>query len=1038
MKTKAIRPYYIYLFLLLMGWSLNSVGQVLKSIEIQSREGLKIQSFNRFQTPGYAMPLASFLLNDRQVSTSDGMLKDDQMLVDNRLKVEYRIDRDFVPGMKVVLTFTNVSSDTLRIGNIVPMGISDKHIYITGHGKHGLSRTHLFRPGYLPVNVIVPDNAWELGFATVNVDNGSSVCGLARRSPLDWDKVVRRRFETEIYPGGHVSYDLWFDSYVGTWQEGVRLMFQDRMLYDMTPGSFDNRLYERQELSWIQKSFIGHFVAAWDKHFYDNESMTYTYPAFQEDMRSLYGGDDYNIIWHGFPMLGIDQRNQWDMFRDMPGGINAMKGLSEHARTHGASFMASYKPWDLPAGEHQLFNSTRYKNHVEGLSEITMEANLRGVMYDTRSESSSVLQDNLEKVEPGFVVFPEGMCVPSAMQNCVVGRVHAALTYAPMLNLNKLIKPDFTIFKQSVITHGPVKRDFATSFFNGYGVEVHLKIRPDLQWFRELYTYLGKTTRILRENSQLFSHGTQTILLPTMTDSVWVNGWFDEEVSLYTIYSIRPDGYQAPLFEVEPREGYHFVDLWNNTEVKPVRIGGKSLAPVKIHGFDRLLLGTDNEGENGCIAMFRQHIILSGSMENHSLEFSATEGDLIRIWRGSPSYSGKPVELTPGKYTLKSLKEFNGYKGKVVIQLFRNGRLVDQRIAGDNQPDEAIAFNYRKSGNQTNFSSPEIDVELLRQNDLLKINRKGGALTEISLRDLPVQTPLVVAEPVRTIKLMDHFGRYEGDLVIRVKDSQNQVLAEGTVHIPYGQPRIDSEKAGMMPFSGNTNGMVKVPGGEFRFKATQIGNWDLLRYPMEDTGKVFTMRSFLVDKYPVTNQQFSEFLDKSGYKPADGQNFLKHWENGKIPAGEENYPVVYVSYEDAQAYAAWAGKRLPTELEWQYAAQAGDNRLFPWGNDKDSTGTKCNPGNGIPDPVGKYPQGANPWGIEDLTGSVWQITDDLYRTGVIDFFILKGGSYFTPLSSWWYVTGGPLPLINRQQQYRVSPGYERAATIGFRCVGDIE
>jgi len=68
---------------------------------------------------------------------------------------------------------------------------------------------------------------------------------------------------------------------------------------------------------------------------------------------------------------------------------------------------------------------------------------------------------------------------------------------------------------------------------------------------------------------------------------------------------------------------------------------------------------------------------------------------------------------------------------------------------------------------------------------------------------------------------------------------------------------------------------------------------------------------------------------------------------------------------------------------------------------------------------------------------VWQITNDLYQTGVIDYFILKGGCYFTTLSSWWYVKGGPLPLINRQQQYRVSPGYERAATIGFRCVKDL-
>lgn len=1008
-------------------------AQALKSIEIKTDKGLYIATFNRFQTPGYSLPLVSFLLNDSLYTSSDAKENDARLMVAGKLGLSYTMVPVTHSGLKTEITFTNLSKDTLRLGNIVPFGESKKHIYITGKGNHGLSRTHLFRPGYEPVNVIVPDNAWELGFATLNVDNGSSICALTRRNTASVNNASRRRFETEIYPGGSVSYSIWMDSYVGTWQEGLRLMFQDRKLYDVELGTFDNQLYEREALKWIRQAFVGHFVSAWDQHVYSWEKQQYTFPEFEQQNELLFGGDDYNIIWHGFPMLGMDQRNQWDMFRDMPGGIAKMKELSNQASKWGSSFMTAYKPWDLPAGENQLFNSTRYKDHVQGLSEITREANLRGVMYDTRSESSEILQKGLEKVRPDFVIFPEGMSVPSAMQNCVVGRVHAALEYAPMLNLNKLINPEFTIFRQAVITKEPVRRDFATSFFNGYGVEIHLKVSPQLDWMKELYRYLGQTTRLLRENSNVFVEGKQVPLIPTTTDKIWVNGWFSPKKNIYTIYSTRTDGYTGILFEIDPLPGTHLVDLWNNQEIEPIRVGGKWMAPVSVSGFNTAYLGTNNEGANGCIAQFPALITITGTPANPAI--SCVSGTKIKVWKGQPSYQGKPVELKPGKYTLNSLTGFSWYKGKITVQLFEDNELLDQRIIGTDSASQTELVAFAKSEEKSDYQSENMKVELIRQQDILKVSFCKGAKAEVSARDWSSLPAIILTQPDNQIRLLEKFGRYEGDFVVRLIDEQGKVIDQCSVYMPYGLPRLAS-KTEKTTFTANLpQGMAKVPAGQFKFKAAHIGNWDL-KYPLQDTGKVFVMKEFYMDQYPVANRQFKEFIEKTNYKPTDPENFLKHWENGKIPAGQENFPVVYVSYEDAKAYAAWQGKRLPTETEWQYAAQAGDGRKYPWGNQKDSTGVYCNPGNGIPDPVGKYEKGVNPWGIYDLTGSVWQITNDLYKTGAIDYFILKGGCYFTTLSSWWYVIGGPLPLINRQQQYRVSQGYERAATVGFRCVKD--
>ena len=117
--------------------------------------------------------------------------------------------------------------------------------------------------------------------------------------------------------------------------------------------------------------------------------------------------------------------------------------------------------------------------------------------------------------------------------------------------------------------------------------------------------------------------------------------------------------------------------------------------------------------------------------------------------------------------------------------------------------------------------------------------------------------------------------------------------------------------------------------------------------------------------------------------PSDDHNFLKDWHDGRLSAkAGTSKPVTWVSLEDARAYAAWAGKRLPHEWEWQYAAQGTDGRPYPWGNEPDASAhaqarrpaASC----ARPTDVDAYPQGASPFGVMDMVGNVWQWTDE-YR-----------------------------------------------------------
>ena len=244
--------------------------------------------------------------------------------------------------------------------------------------------------------------------------------------------------------------------------------------------------------------------------------------------------------------------------------------------------------------------------------------------------------------------------------------------------------------------------------------------------------------------------------------------------------------------------------------------------------------------------------------------------------------------------------------------------------------------------------------------------------------------------------------------------------------------------------------MVKIPAGQFSFRVSGIeieGFNDIgvdVQYPWEDSPRRFhdhpmEIKSFWIDKYPVTNVQFKKFLAATHYRPADDLNFLRDWKDGNYPAGWDNKPVTWVSQEDARAYAVWAGKRLPHEWEWQYAAQGTDLRLYPWGSNWDAA-VVPGPDHGRtmrgPDAVDAHPGGASPFGVLDLVGNVWQWTEEFVdehtRGG-----ILRGGSYYQPQGSIWY-----FPQAYRNDQHGklllMTPSKDRVGALGFRCVMDAE
>ncbi|MBS1975487.1 MAG: sulfatase-modifying factor protein, partial [Bacteroidetes bacterium] len=413
-----------------------------------------------------------------------------------------------------------------------------------------------------------------------------------------------------------------------------------------------------------------HNMDAWDKNYYDIADGKYHLKEFIESGKKLFGGDDVVCVWPTWPTLGLDQRNQFNLFEDLPGGLPAMKKQAEISRTLGTKFFICYNPWD---------EGTDKENHYDGLSYLIKGTTADGVVLDTKAEAGKAIQNSADRVRKGVIMYSEGMAVPKDMTGIVAGRVHNALYYPPMLNLNKLIKPEFTIYRVTEINKEKIQREYATSFFNGYGTEINIMSAGKPDWVDGQYQYLGRTSRILRENSENFVHKGYTPLIPTTCDSIWANKWAYLDKTIYTVYSIIPQGYKGYLFEVQPQRGKHFVDLWHHKLLQPCNINNKWLIGAEADGFNVFDLGTNNEGNVDCIAQLPE--ILSASIDGDQINITTTQtqGE-IRLWMGHPDYAKEPMKLKAVNQTLSMHRNFGRFEGDFIVQYFEGNVLKDETI----------------------------------------------------------------------------------------------------------------------------------------------------------------------------------------------------------------------------------------------------------------------------------------------------------------------------------------------------------------------
>ncbi len=242
--------------------------------------------------------------------------------------------------------------------------------------------------------------------------------------------------------------------------------------------------------------------------------------------------------------------------------------------------------------------------------------------------------------------------------------------------------------------------------------------------------------------------------------------------------------------------------------------------------------------------------------------------------------------------------------------------------------------------------------------------------------------------------------------------------------------------------------MVLVPAGEFQMGTSnsQLAflekDWGLKPSAVANEVPTFklSLPAFYIDQTTVTNAEYKKFIEANpNYAvPFVDENVVaaSNWDKTtrSFPANRGNYPVVLVTWRDAVAYCQWAGKRLPTEAEWEKAARGTDGRIWPWGNQWDATKANSNQQENVDiAPVGKFTAGASPYGALDMVGNVWQWTSTLDKPYP---YVATDGREDANASSLRITRGGAWgfgPSIDRTSLRNRFESDGASASIGFRC-----
>jgi len=396
-------------------------------------------------------------------------------------------------------------------------------------------------------------------------------------SKLDFDFTNKDDFKSKVFRliqesgDKSVLLDCIISPHQGDWHEAFWAFKK------YIRSNFDFTFYKRPVQEKYRQRFVSHFTYLYGHDIYDPETNTFRINEFLDEDEMNFGGYDYMLLWHDYQRMGIDNRNQFDMYEDLPGGLEGVKEMVDKAHARNVQVFIPYKPWDIMNGT---------ADHFVREAKVAKAIGSDGVFLDTMSKSDNAFREALDAVNPDNVFVSEGRPDLAAAQ-LVTGSWNQqgnATNKMPNVDLFRFVLPEHNVHN---INRGARKRDelIHNALFNGTGFIVWEDIFGEINrytWIERIM--ISRYSKIIHENRDAYLTDKPIPLVKDFRDDVYVNAFPVENKCVYPVYQLDREKVSrnidnrliGPFMPVSHPDNWHYVDIWNHETIPTEEYNGKT------------------------------------------------------------------------------------------------------------------------------------------------------------------------------------------------------------------------------------------------------------------------------------------------------------------------------------------------------------------------------------------------------------------------------------------------------------------------------
>ncbi len=374
-------------------------------------------------------------------------------------------------------------------------------------------------------------------------------------------------------------------------------------------SGFDFTYYQRPIQQDYRRRPVGHFTFLYDLEIYDPETNRFRIDEFLDEGELNFGGYDFLLLWHNYPRLGIDQRDQFDVLESLPGGLEGLRKLVDRAHARGVKVFFSYNPWDIMRGR---------RDHARQCARALKAIGGDGLYLDTMKETDITFREALDAVNPDIIYMTENRpnLQTAAMITGSWQERAPTSNKMPTVDLLRFVIPEHIVYNTLRAIRN--REDLIyNALFNGNGIFIWEDNFGDIALVPPHERVLiHRYNRIIRENRDAFLTDNPIPLVADFRDDLYVNAFPTTGKCVYPAY--QDDREKAPweskrligpFMEVEHPDNWHYVDVWNHRAIPLKKENGKT----------QLLFPEEPTGPLSCIV---------GMPENLKVE---QEGEALRI-----------------------------------------------------------------------------------------------------------------------------------------------------------------------------------------------------------------------------------------------------------------------------------------------------------------------------------------------------------------------------------------------------------------------